>query len=153
MDFVSAHPELVSWTLIAAAGLVSSLVVYIWQDHRGREREDRDGLRAAFDTAINKLEESIRSLNGTVRTLGGSVGKRIDDIEDRQATLAMDLATERQRINGVIAVCRERARHCGVLGGDQTHYHRRAHDSGEASHCHLRALVDHEKDDGGHDED
>lgn len=134
-------------------GLLSctlALIVYIWQDHRSRERDDRDGLKSAFSEALKKLEEAIRTLDSTVRALRESVSARIDDLEDRQNIIETALATERQRINGVIAVCRERARHYPMFaaGEGAAHFHRRMSEQGDAPRSHCRSTNGDTTNDG-----
>ena len=150
MVFIQDNPAFIVWALLGLLSLSGALLVYIWQDHRGREREDRDGLKSVFGSAIDKLEEAIRSLNGTVKALGESVGNRIDDVEDGQSRLEVALATERQRINGVIAVCQERARHCPIFaaGEGAAHFHRRMDEQSANRFCHQRHTDNNATPDG-----
>lgn len=148
-----AMVEFLKWASAGLLGVVGALVVYIWLDHRGREKEDKDGIKTALTVAITKMEEklerAVAAMECAVSTLGKSIGDkidvmetrlddRIDEMETRQTKHETDLATERQRTNGVIAVCRERARHCPMfaVGEGSAHFHRRMGEQGDR--CHQR---------------
>lgn len=147
--FIVEYPELVAAVVWLLGAGLAGLGAYVWHDHRAREKEDADGLKAVFGQAIVKLEQAIGSLNNTVAALRENISARIDAVEDRQSDQEARLATERQRINGVIAVCRERARHCPMfaLGEGSAHFNRRMEEASTHAHC-RRDDPDPLRDDG-----
>ena len=148
-----AMVELLKWATCGLLAVVGALIVYIWLDHRNREKDGLDGLKMAFGQAIGELKETAKDLTGAIKTLGDSVGKRIDGLELRQGKQETELATERQRVNGVIAVCRERSRHCPLFapGEGIAHFHRRMADSAAVEHCPQRSHDSELQNDGSGD--
>jgi gas vesicle protein len=162
---------LLKWLVGGLLTIVGGLVVYIWNEHRTREKEDRSrdneavgnlnkALAAAFEKMEGKLERAVKAMEGAVATVGKSLSEkidgvesrldnRIDDLEEKQVAQGKETIELRQYTRGIVRVCEERARHCPMFaaGEGMAHFHRRMGEHDATVFCHRRQV----DSGGGHD--
>lgn len=146
MDIITQHPAVATWLILTLGGAVVGLVLYVWNDKKGRDKEDRDGFKSALNEVKVSLSSIAAEFKSAMDALGRQVGKRMDDIEEEQVSQGKAIVNNDQRISGVIAVCKERARHCQMFaaGEGTAHFHRRMGEAGER--CHQRCGDDDAQD-------
>lgn len=110
--------------------LLASVLAVTYAAAAGAAAEDHLSTRWALGIAIGIIGGLLSFLQLVVIAYCRMIWNQGRSNERKLAAQAVELASERQRLNGVIAVCRERHAHLRE-GEDVPIPHRRASDNGE----------------------